>query len=84
MSSNEQNPAVRKNKIIDRLKLKKTGLYKKSQMFELKDFYKVGMFLTWIRAYALSSNRLLIYSDNVKDSENTDRWLAGLSSSIVH
>ena len=29
-------------------------------------------------------NPLLRYSTNVKDSENTDRWLAVLSSSIVH
>ena len=44
MSSNEQNPAVRKNKIIDRLKLKKLGLVKKSPMYEFQDFYKIGMF----------------------------------------
>ena len=25
-----------------------------------------------------------MYSANMKDSENTDRWLAALSSSIVH
>ena len=32
----------------------------------------------------LSPNPLLMYSANVKDNENADRWLATLSSSIVH
>ena len=32
----------------------------------------------------LSPNPLLMYSANVKDSENADRWLAALSFSIVH
>ena len=32
----------------------------------------------------LSPNSLLMYTANVKDSENADRWLAALSSSIVH
>ena len=74
MSSNEQNPAVRKQIIIDRLKLKKPGLIKKSSMFELKDFFKVGMFSSPdYRPSTLSPNPLLIYSANVKDSENTDR-----------
>ena len=35
-------------------------------------------------AYILSPNPLLMYSAYVKDSEKTDRWLAALSSSIVH
>ena len=32
----------------------------------------------------LSPSPLLMYSTNVKDSENADRWLAALFSSIVH
>ena len=32
----------------------------------------------------LSSNPVLMYSFNVKYSENADRWLAALSSSIAH
>ena len=32
----------------------------------------------------LSPNPLLMYIANVKDSENTDRWLAALSSAIVN
>ena len=32
----------------------------------------------------LSPNPLQIYSANIKDSENADRWLAPLSSFIVH
>ena len=32
----------------------------------------------------LSPNPLLMYSANVKDSENADRWLAALTSSIIH
>ena len=34
--------------------------------------------------FDLSPNPLLMYSANVKNSENPDRWLAALSSSIVH
>ena len=33
---------------------------------------------------SISNGPLLMYSANVKDSENDDRWLAALSSSIVH
>ena len=32
----------------------------------------------------ISPNPLLMYSANVNDSENDDRWLSVLSSSIVH
>ena len=32
----------------------------------------------------LSPNPLLIYSANMNDDGNADRWLATLSSSIVH
>ena len=33
---------------------------------------------------AFSPNPLLMYSANVKDSENADRWLAAVSFFIVH
>ena len=32
----------------------------------------------------LSPNPILMYSANMEDSENADRWLAAISSSIVH
>ena len=38
----------------------------------------------FIELRKLSPNPLLMYSANVKDSENADRWLAALSSSVVH
>ena len=60
MSSNEQNPAVRKNKIIDRLKLKKLGLVKKSPMYEFQDFYKIGMF----RVHIISPVALIFSPSN--------------------
>ena len=39
---------------------------------------------SWISKILPSPNPFLMYITNVKDSENADRWLAALSSSIVH
>ena len=36
------------------------------------------------QGWTLSSNALVMYSANVKDSENAARWLASQSSSMVH
>ena len=51
-------------------------------------WYSLIVWLIWVSPILLpnylSLNPLLMYSDNVKDSENADRWLAALSSSIVH
>ena len=73
MSSNEQNPAVRKNKIIDRLGLKKLGLIKKSQMYEFKEFYKIGMspknrFFDDITHFLKKFSDIFTYNSNYRPS----------------
>ena len=42
------------------------------------------VFMWYTRPGFLRPNPLLMYSANVKDRENANRWLADLSSSIVH
>ena len=53
--------------------------------YETYIFYFLFVFFTIksSRKIILSPNLILMYSANVKDSENADRWLAILSFSIV-
>ena len=51
------------------------------------NLYISGSECRYLRIYwkpYLSPNPLLMYSANVKDTENADRWLAALSFFIVH
>ena len=68
--SNENSRSVNKP-------LKRTLSIRKF-LVERSHFYQIG------GLRALSPNPLLMYSANMKDSKNSDRWLAALSSSIVH